>query len=302
MVGIFWILTGCKTLERSKKGPVVLMFQNGVGLEFGQAGCSILDLGGASRLCSFLDSNSSDLFFQVGPAFSSPFLDQSEALNAPISEQRKTLLKIWQKVNTQFYSVDAKDLTPSLEGFLSDTADRKLTFLSSNLKRLNGSSPFETYFYKKIENNEFLFLSFSAQLKSKGPSDWKMISFSEALAQLEPVLIQYPLAQIFILGSLTPSERAALSKLLARPSYFLGGALNEINPTSWSSLGKRHFWAKAADLGRGIGLIYWESSSPRFVAKSLKKEMDATNQCSHWIEGLKKRKAKKEVFLRVFSR
>ena len=261
----------------------VFMFQNGVGLNFGQAGCSLIDLGGIGRLCKKIELTPTDLFLQVGPAFSFLIPPAEEVSEKKISEWRKKLLKVWELAGVALYAVDLRDLEPSLMGFQSDIKGHKLPFISTNLRNLEGKPPFQTFQRMQIKKQEFLFLSFSEP--DKTGSDWKTLSFEETLNAVSSELQNLGDARLVVLGNLNAQQRTQLALLIKKPVVFLGGPLQEMNPTRWESVSETAWWAKAADLGRGVGLIYWDSAANsngvgRFAAQELGKELDASNQCA----------------------
>lgn len=272
-----------------KKNPAapeaypVLMFQNGVGLSFGQAGCSLMDLGGIGRLCKKRELTPTDLFLQVGPAFSFLIPPTEAGTEQKISDWRKKLLGVWEIAGVSLYAVDSKDLEPSLTRFQADLEGHKTPFISTNLRTLDGNPPFQTFQRIQIKNRDFLFLSFSEP--GKIGSDWKTLSFEEAILAVASELQNLGSAQLLVLGNLNAQQRMQLAPLIKKPVVFLGGPLQEMNPTQFEAVSETAWWAKAADLGRGIGLVYWDSaansnSMGRFIAQGLGKELDATNQCT----------------------
>lgn len=283
------LATGGCLPQKNKGAPEaypVFMFQNGVGLSFGQAGCSLMDLGGIGRLCKKRELTPTDLFLQVGPAFSFLIPPDEAATEQMISERRKKLLKVWDLAGVSLYAVDLKDLEPSLMGFQSDTQGHKLPFISTNLRNLEGRPPFQAFQRMHIKNQDFLFLSFSEPEKTG--SDWKTLSFEEALTAVASELQNLGDARLVVLGNLNAQQRTQLALLIQKPVVFLGGPLQEMNPTGWKAVSEISWWAKAADLGRGVGLIYWDSAANskgvgRFAAQELGKALDASNQCTELL-------------------
>lgn len=272
-----------------KKTPVapeaypVFMFQNGVGLSFGQAGCSLMDLGGIGRLCKKRELTPTDLFLQVGPAFSFLIPPTEEVSEQKVSEWRKKLLGVWELTGVSLYAVDSKDLEPSLARFQSDLEGHKIPVISTNLRNHQGKTPFQTFQRIQIKNRAFLFLSFSEP--GKIGSDWNAIGFKEALTAVSSELQNLGNTQLVVLGNLNSDQRKELALLINKPVAFLGGPLQEMNPTEWIAVSETAWWAKAADLGRGVGLIYWDSAANsngmgKFIAQGLGKELDASNQCT----------------------
>lgn len=262
------------------------MFQNGVGLNLESAGCSILDLGGAGRMCERVRGENPDLLFQVGPAFS--FLIPKDVSYEKQDGLRRALIKVWNAAGVSFYSVDAADLSPGLEAFTRQLKSRSFAFLSTNLRDKSGKSPFQLSHKVFWKNHLFIFLSFSSPQRLSDSKDWQALTFKDALAELGPLLNENPSAQLMILGALGPLQREELSKLLGRPAYFVGGALEEENSTEWSPFGFGAFWGKAVDLGRGMGTIQWNSApsgelTSQFSSKGLRKDLDAANQCTKII-------------------
>lgn len=278
-------LGGCLTRKNTvaPEAYPVFMFQNGVGLNFGQAGCSLMDLGGIGRLCKKRELTPTDLFLQAGPAFSFLIPPAEEVPEKKVSEWRKKLLKVWELAGVSLYAVDAKDLEPSLTCFQSDVEDKKIPFISTNLRTLDGKTPFQAFHRMQIKKRSFLFLSFSEP--GKTGSDWKVIGFDEALSAVASELQNLETTQLVVLGNLNTQQRKQLALLIKKPFAFLGGPLQEMNPTGWEAVSEMAWWAKAADLGRGVGLIYWDSAANlnglgRFVAQDLGKDLDASNQCT----------------------
>ena len=281
LIAAFLTLVSC-----TKKDPPRFMFQNGVGLNLESAGCSILDLGGAGRMCERIRTEKPDLFFQVGPAFS--FLVPKEASSDERDKGRQALIKVWNASGVKFYSVDSLDLSPSLESFTRITDAKKFSLLSTNIRDRKGAAPFSVYQRFDWNNQAFIFLSFTSPQRPIDSQDWQALTFKEALGELAPFLSENPSAQLMILGTLSPSQREELSGLLGRKAYFIGGALEEENSTEWSPFGSGSFWGKAVDLGRGVGTIQWNSApsgelTSLFSSKGLRKDLDAANQCTKII-------------------
>lgn len=259
------------------------MFQNGVGLNLEAAGCSILDLGGAGRMCERVRTENPDLFFQVGPAFS--FLIPKEVSSEKRDLLRQALIKVWNSSGVKLYSVDSLDLSPSLESFLKITESKKFSLLSTNIRDKKGSAPFSLYQKLNWNKHVFIFLSFTGPKEPTESIDWRAISFKGALNDLGSLLSENASAQLLILGSLSPSQREELATALGRKAYFVGGTLEEENSTEWMPISSGSFWAKAVDLGRGIGTIQWNSAASgalgsQFSSKGLRKDLDAANQCT----------------------
>jgi len=288
-IWVFLFLVSCTKKESRISSDIQsprFMFQNGVGLNLESAGCSILDLGGAGRMCERVRAETPDLLFQVGPAFS--FLIPKDVSVEKQGELRRALVKVWNAAGVGFYSVDAADLSPTLEAFTRQLKSRSFAFLSTNLRDTSGKSPFPLSYKVFWKNHVFIFLSFSSPQRLSDSKDWQALAFKDALAELGPVLIENPSAQVMILGALSSSQREELSTLLSRKAYFIGGTLEEENSTEWTPLNSESFWGKAVDLGRGVGTIQWNSApsgglTSLFSSKGLRKDLDAANQCTKII-------------------
>ncbi|NBT57531.1 hypothetical protein EBT16_01990, partial [bacterium] len=113
----------------------------------------------------------------------------------------------------------------------------------------------------------------------------------ESLADLAPTVKDQAPANWIVLGSLSAAQRKEIAALIAGPAFFIGGSLEEENTTAWEPMGPNSFWGKAADLGRGMGKIEWNSaptggSKSMFTSKGLRKDLDAGNQCSKIVNEL----------------
>ncbi|MFM8269639.1 MAG: hypothetical protein ACKN9V_05560 [Pseudomonadota bacterium] len=268
--------------------PVRFMFQNAVGLNLNPAGCSILDLGGASRMCERVRIEKPDLFFQVGPAFSM-VIPRADVSTEQVSKLQRALVLTWNEAHVSFYSVDGEDLGSGLKSFLEVTSQKTFSLLSTNIRDRQGKPPFNLF--QKTDWNEasFLFLGFTTPKSASRISDWQAVPFKDALESLNPILKENAQAQIVVLGSLSQSQRQEILNLIAQPVYFLGGSLEEDNTTEWIPMGGGSFWGKAVDLGRGMGKIEWNSApsmafKTEFSSKGLRKDLDAVNQCTKIIE------------------
>lgn len=290
-ISIVLLIASCKENEiqlKSSRSDLKFLFQNAVALNLSPAGCSILDLGGAGRMCARVTNENPDLVFQVGPAFS-PLVPRVELSTEKIIELRKALVQIWNHAGVRFYSVDGLDLVPSLKSFQDSVEKRGFSLLSTNLRTKFGKSPFQSFQIVSWGDQEFIFLGFTSPLQPPEPSGWESIPFQQSLSELTGLFKEHPKAHLLILGSLPASERQEILNLLKRPAYFIGGSLEEENSTEWLSLGPNYFWGKAVDLGRGMGMIQWDSVPTasfrsQFSSKGLRKELDAENQCTKIVD------------------
>ena len=242
-----------------------LRFQNMLGLKLYYAGCSFQNLGGVERMCQFAGENPADLVFQVGPSFSELLGDPETAKER--ESKRNALWKIWKIQKVGFYSVDARDLAPSLTFFKNSHRGSSIALLSSNLLSKKGEFLFEPFLIKEFLGKKIVFLSFSEALEIHKEKSWKVESIEASFKRIKND-IESQADLFYILGSLSHNTRNQISSLTLKPILFLGGALEENNSTSLEPLGSKDFLAKAASFGRGFSEIAIGKYETNFWGKS----------------------------------
>lgn len=283
-----------KSYQFDPSKAVSLRFQNLLSLQVGQAGCSLMSLGGLERMARYAKGHPVDLSFQIGPAFSTIF--NQKVGEAELREKRRQIWKSWEEQGVEFYSVDARDLQPSLSEFNSLTPN-SIQLLSSDLKNESGDWLFQPWIKLEMAGTPVVVLSFS-EGTAKG-AGWKTERPEVVVKELEGAF-PADASMVYVLGSLTADTRNTLTQLFSKPVLFLGGANGEKNTTEIVPSGKRGFWGKSPDLGRGYSeMIVGKVSdgfsqkqklqmigglSHSFVSRILRDDSDHSNHCFHGLE------------------
>ena len=252
------ILSGCTHLglkpNRAENSKLTIHFQNMVALEISPAGCSVLHYGGLERLCDYQSNTPSDLMFQIGPGLSR-LMANTDPIDAAHTAHRRSLLwREWARQGVRFYTVDARDLEPSLEALEALAKDTAIVRLSTNIKTKDGTRHlFEPYYTVAWGKKQIVFLGFSEPAVTTH-DNWQVTDIGAAFTQMAQRL-ESQTDLLVVTGSLSPATRARLATLSTRPLLFLGGELSEPNTLQLQSLSPTAAFAKAPDLGRGIGAI-----------------------------------------------
>ncbi len=292
------VLGGCSSapvITSSTDRPAILRFQNLVGLETGGSLCAIFDYGGLDRLCEYAEKNPADLSFQIGPAFTRILGAESNPNPAALLEERSLLWREWDRQGISFYAVTALDLTPSLAAFRAVTTTGSIRTLSSNLKDEQGNWLFEPSLAFSSGGKPIVFLNFSTA--GSGPG-WRADDVGRAFAEVT-AKIHPPVAQYYVTGDLTKAERTRLDSVTDKPILFLGGSLGESNTTEVVRESKGRWFAKAPDLGRGVGELYLVPAATNsragftaigelavdFKSRALTAKQSPSGRCARLISG-----------------
>lgn len=238
--------------QTSQPSIVKFRFQNMLGLKLYYAGCSFKNLGGVERLCQFAQENPSDLTFQIGPSFSELLAEPETARER--ESKRNALWKIWEILKVEFYSVDARDLSPSLKAFQKSHLGSQIALLSTNLVSEQNTPLFETYRKKEILGKRIVFLSFSEASESSHGKSWKVEPIQSAFQKVKKEM-ESQTDIFYVLGALNQSTRSEISSMTSIPVLFLGGAMEENNTIRLEPIAQKDFSARAANFGRGFGEI-----------------------------------------------
>ncbi|MBI4402912.1 MAG: hypothetical protein HY537_02050 [Deltaproteobacteria bacterium] len=256
-VAVFFLI-GCTHQDvvksPSEAKPVKLRFQNMVGLELSTAGCSILDFGGLDRLCEYALERSTDIFFQVGPAFSRIIAPTENVDGDTLRKHRAILWDEWSRQGVSFYAVSVLDLVPSLVEFESVARNGNIKLISTNLVTPDKARTlFEPYYIVTVGDKPLVFLSFTEPTASDAAS-WLVEDISISFKKILPALPKE--TEVYhVTGSLSASTRKKLALLSDKPIIFVGGKLTEQNTVSIVRESANSYWIKCPDLGRGLGEI-----------------------------------------------
>ncbi|MBI3296131.1 MAG: hypothetical protein HYZ71_15505 [Deltaproteobacteria bacterium] len=248
------MIGGCVHQEtvNTSSDSISIRFQNMGGMTLGHGVCSILNYGGLDRLCHYSSTRPVDLFFEVGPGFTH-VTSLVDVFDIPTQQQERAVQWAeWQRLGARFYSVDPKDLAPSLELFEAVTSKGATERLSSNLKRRNNEFLFKPYLIVEVKGRRLAFLSLSDPKWNDPKAPWvvsdPVTAFQEAAAQ-----IPADISVLHVVGSIPPAIRASVAAVSQRPVVFFGGELKEMNSREIVAQGLNNFWLKAPDIGRGVG-------------------------------------------------
>ena len=265
---ILFLSVGCAQLPHSRdfaaKETLLVHAQNRLGLQVKATGCSLGNLGGIHLMTEHAKAHPADLNLEIVPAFH-PFLSGPFSKEELIRERKK----VWEGFQEQgvgIYSVDAKDLEPSLSDFVASAKDTKAVLLSTNLvDSKNGETLFAPFFILKFSGKTIAIVSLT-EPSDFSRADWIVIDPLLSFSEVQKTFPE-PVDLIYVLGSLDIQTRKTLSRASKLSVLFLGGAAQERNTTQLEPLDKGNYYGLTPSYGTGFSEMLLGTNEKEFSQK-----------------------------------